>query len=85
MEVTNKMFIFVIVLLVLIAFFKTITSNLLLMYLFFEIRLIPTFLIVLYWGDNWERLKASFYLLMYIIHSFLYPFISLPLLIYIMI
>jgi len=36
-------------------------------------------IIVLYRGNNWERLEASFYLLMYII------FISLPLLFYIII
>jgi len=51
---------------------------LLLLYVFLEIRLIPTFLIVLYWGNNWEWLEASLYLLIYI-------FISLPLLIYIII
>jgi len=41
--------------------------------------LIPIFLIILYWGNNWERLEASFYLLIYIM------FISLLMLIYIMI
>jgi len=70
-----KIIVFNIVLLILIIFFSV--YNLLLIYLFFEVRLIPTFIIVLYWGNNWERLEASFYLLIYIM------FISLPLLIYI--
>jgi len=42
----NKIFVFNVVLFVLVRFFRT--NNLLLIYLFFEIRLIPTFMIVLY-------------------------------------
>jgi len=70
-----KIIVFNIVLLILIIFFSV--YNLLLIYLFFEVRLIPLFIIVLYWGNNWEQLEASFYLLIYIM------FISLRLLIYI--
>jgi len=76
-SLSNKIFVFNVVLSVLVRFFRT--NNLLLIYLFFEIRLIPTFIVVLYWGNNWERLEASFYLLMYMM------FISLPLLFYIII
>lgn len=46
-------------------------------YLILEVSLIPTLIIIIYWGYNFERLRASFYLLIYII------FISLPLLAYI--
>jgi NADH-ubiquinone oxidoreductase chain 4 len=74
-EIILKIIIFNFIIIVLILFFGSL--NLLLIYLFFEIRLIPTFIIVFYWGNNLERLRASFYLLMYIM------FISLPLLIYI--
>lgn len=62
------------VLLILIMFFCSI--NLLIFYFFFEVRLIPTFFMVYYWGNNIERIEASFYLIIYIL------FISLPLLIY---
>jgi len=71
-----KIIIFNFILLILVIFFSV--YNILLIYLFFEVSLIPTFIIVFYWGNNWERLEASFYLLIYII------FISLPLLIYIL-
>lgn len=52
--------------------------NLILFYLFFEIRLVPMFIIVINWGLNIERLEASYYILMYTL------FISLPLLFYIL-
>lgn len=51
--------------------------NLIIFYLVFELSLIPTFILIVYWGYNFERLRASFYLLIYTI------FISLPLLTYI--
>jgi len=67
--------IFNLILIVLAIFFNT--RNLSLIYLFFEIKLIPIFMIVLYRGNNSERLEASSYLLIYII------FISFPLSVYI--
>lgn len=70
-----KLFMFVATLFVLVLFFRVI--NLMLMYFFFEFRLIPTFFIVVLWGFNYERLEASFYLVIYMI------FISFPLLAYI--
>nr|YP_009272422.1 NADH dehydrogenase subunit 4 [Polyrhachis dives]AMJ17073.1 NADH dehydrogenase subunit 4 [Polyrhachis dives]AUT77308.1 NADH dehydrogenase subunit 4 [Polyrhachis dives] len=77
LEVTNlKMIIFMMMLIILVFLFSV--SNLLLFYLMFEVSLIPTFIMIIYWGNNFERLKASFYLLMYTM------FISLPLLIYLM-
>lgn len=71
-----KKMIFLVVLNLLILFFRS--RNFLGLYFFFETRLIPTYFLVLYWGNNYERVEASFYLLIYMI------FISFPLLIYIM-
>lgn len=48
--------------------------NLLLFYLFFEISIIPTLLLILGWGYQPERLQAGIYLLFYTIFG------SLPLL-----
>lgn len=70
----KKLLIFIIILIILVIFFSSL--NLLLFYLIFELRLIPTFIIIIYWGINFERLSASYYLLIYTM------FISLPLLIY---
>lgn len=66
---------FLILLLLLLIFFLSL--DLILFYFLFEVRLIPTFLIIIYWGRNPERLRASFYLIIYIL------LISFPLLVYI--
>lgn len=73
-EVKYSVFIFILV--VLVGGFRSI--NLILFYLFFEIRLIPIFVIIINWGGNMERLEASYYILIYTL------FISLPLLLYIL-
>lgn len=70
-----KLFVFILIGIILIMRFSV--RNLMLFYLFFELSLIPTFILIIYWGYNFERLRASFYLLIYTI------FISLPLLAYI--
>lgn len=75
-NISIKLFIFILIGIILIIIFSL--RNLIIFYLIFEVRLIPTFIIIIYWGYNFERLRASFYLLIYTI------FISLPLLIYIM-
>lgn len=62
-------------LLVLVIFFLSL--DLIIFYLIFEIRLIPTFFLILYWGGNPERLRASYYLILYML------LISFPLLFYI--
>lgn len=62
-------------LLVLVIFFLSL--DLIIFYLIFEVRLIPTFFLILYWGGNPERLRASYYLILYIL------LISFPLLFYI--
>lgn len=68
-------FIFINLLLLLLLFF--ISIDLLIFYLIFEIRLIPTFFLIIYWGTNIERLRASYYLIIYML------IISFPLLVYI--
>lgn len=70
-----KLNIFLILLLVLILFF--ITLDLLIFYFFFEVRMIPTFFLIIYWGRNPERVRAAFYLIIYIL------IVSFPLLVYI--
>nr|DAC76865.1 TPA_asm: NADH dehydrogenase subunit 4 [Tetraponera rufonigra] len=71
-----KILVFMVMLIILIMFF--LSFNLILMYLFFELSLIPTYFIIVYWGGNPERIAASFYLMIYML------LISLPLLFYIM-
>nr|APU89551.1 NADH dehydrogenase subunit 4 [Porcellionides pruinosus] len=51
------------------------STNLILFYIMFETSLIPTFIIILGWGNQPERLQAGMYMLMYTI------FASLPLLV----
>nr|YP_004021071.1 NADH dehydrogenase subunit 4 [Solenopsis geminata]ADP01778.1 NADH dehydrogenase subunit 4 [Solenopsis geminata] len=70
------MFMFINLAVLLIMFFLSV--DLLTFYLMFEISLIPTFFLIIYWGGNMERLSASYYLMMYML------LISFPLLIYIM-
>lgn len=70
-----KILIFLVLLFSLVIFFMSI--DLILFYLIFEIRLIPTFFLIIYWGVNLERLNASYYLLLYML------LISFPLLLYI--
>nr|QYF07844.1 NADH dehydrogenase subunit 4 [Proceratium itoi] len=76
-EKTNKFkLVFLIIMYTLISAFFS--MNLILFYLFFEVSLIPMFILVVYWGSNPERLSAAYYLLMYTL------MISLPLYFYIM-
>lgn len=70
-----KILIFFVLLFSLLIFF--ISIDLILFYLIFEISLIPTFFLIIYWGINLERLNAAYYLLLYIL------LISFPLLLYI--
>lgn len=70
-----KMGIFLVLMIILILFFLSI--DLILFYLIFEVSLIPTFFLIIYWGINPERVGAAYYLLLYIL------IISFPLLLYI--
>lgn len=72
----EKLLVFLVIFIILIIFFSSL--NLIIFYLIFELRLIPTFFIIIYWGINYERLRAAYYLFIYTI------FISLPLFIYIL-
>nr|ABB81912.1 NADH dehydrogenase subunit 4 [Timema californicum] len=74
----SKMFLMLIIILLLMLFCTFSCSNLLSFYLFFEISLIPTLLLILGWGYQPERLQASIYLLFYTL------FASFPLLVSIM-
>nr|UGS80212.1 NADH dehydrogenase subunit 4 [Dagualachesilloides caliensis] len=74
----KKYFMFLIVFLFMFLLLSFYSMNLFLFYMFFESSLIPTFLLILGWGYQVERLQASIYLLMYTLIS------SLPLLLMIM-
>lgn len=71
----NKLLVINMLLLVLLVFFLSL--DLIIFYLIFEVSLIPTFFLILYWGRNPERLRASYYLILYIL------LISFPLLVYV--
>ena len=73
----NLFFIFLILNIRLIFSFST--NNIIIFYFFFEWSLIPIFFIILGWGYQIERIKSSFYLLLYTL------FASLPLLMFIII
>nr|YP_010872909.1 NADH dehydrogenase subunit 4 [Pheidole taipoana]WGV34098.1 NADH dehydrogenase subunit 4 [Pheidole taipoana] len=71
-----KMLVFLMLLFSLVMFF--LSMDLILFYLMFEISLIPTFFLIIYWGSNLERVNAAYYLLIYML------LISFPLLVYIL-
>lgn len=75
----NKIFfsLFRITFLILFLFFTT--SNWIVLFILFEISLIPIFLIILIWGYQLERIQAGFYILLYT------SFLSFPLLIFLLI
>jgi len=65
-----------VILLLLFSLFCTFSSlNLFIFYLFFEIRLIPTLILIIGWGYQPERIQAGIYLLFYTL------FASLPIII----
>nr|YP_010872948.1 NADH dehydrogenase subunit 4 [Pheidole flaveria]WGV34137.1 NADH dehydrogenase subunit 4 [Pheidole flaveria] len=72
----SKMLMFLGLLLFLVMFF--LSMDLILFYFMFEVSLIPTFFLIIYWGVNLERVNASYYLLMYML------LVSFPLLLYIL-
>lgn len=72
---SSKKLIFWVILVILFIFFSV--KNIFLFYIIFELRLIPTFFIVVYWGYNPERLRAALFILIYTM------LISLPLLLFI--
>ena len=70
----EKIFSFLCLSLGIILLLAFVSSSILGFYIFFEASLIPTFLLVLGWGYQPERLQAGIYLLLYTIRA------SLPLL-----
>lgn len=74
----QQLFISLSTLLILILVIAFSTSSLINFYIWFEASLIPTLLIILYWGYQPERLQAGIYLIIYTITA------SLPILIIIM-
>nr|AGS15342.1 NADH dehydrogenase subunit 4 [Cistopus chinensis] len=72
----NKMdfFSFCVLVLCLVVIIFFLVENMLLFYLFFEISLIPTLMLILSWGYQPERLQAGMYMMLYTISA------SLPLL-----
>lgn len=70
-----NLFILIVLLLLLFLFCTFASMNLFVFYLFFEISLIPTLILIVGWGYQPERIQAGTYLLFYTI------FASLPILI----
>nr|UGS80134.1 NADH dehydrogenase subunit 4 [Acantholachesilla sp. AcspLA] len=70
----GKYFMLLIVFLFMFLLLSFYSMNMFLFYMFFESSLIPTFLLILGWGYQVERIQASIYLLLYTLVS------SLPLL-----
>nr|YP_009995384.1 NADH dehydrogenase subunit 4 [Ochthebius hasegawai]QNP09800.1 NADH dehydrogenase subunit 4 [Ochthebius hasegawai] len=60
-----KMFLFMILMLLISLFLTFSTMNLLVFYLFFEMSLIPTLILIIGWGYQPERIQAGVYLLFY--------------------
>nr|ALO76747.1 NADH deshydrogenase subunit 4 [Strongylium suspicax] len=73
----SSLFLFV-VLLLMISLYLTFSSlNLFIFYVFFEVSLIPTLILIVGWGYQPERLQAGFYLLFYTLLASLPMMISL--------
>nr|WPS67076.1 NADH dehydrogenase subunit 4 [Hyssopus sp. 1 HHL-2023a] len=69
-----KLFSFMLIMLLLFLLLCFCSMNYFLFYLFFEMSIIPTFLLIMGWGYQPERVEASMYMLLYTM------FFSLPLL-----
>ena len=74
-----KSFFFCLMFLILSLIFSFSSTNIIMFYFFFEWSLIPIFIIIIGWGYQIERIKASLYMLFYTL------FASLPLLLVIII
>nr|ANJ70652.1 NADH dehydrogenase subunit 4 [Stenus clavicornis] len=61
----NKLFLFTLLMLLFSLIMTFISVNLFMFYLFFEMSLIPTIMLILGWGYQPERIQASIYLLFY--------------------
>lgn len=75
-KITNKnIYIFILLSLLLILLLGFSSINYFIYYFFFEVRLIPTFILIIGWGYQIERLNARLYLIFYCL------FASLPLIV----
>nr|UAA82164.1 NADH dehydrogenase subunit 4 [Walkerella microcarpae] len=74
----KKIYSFILLLLLLSLMFSFMSLNYFMFYLWFEVSLFPTLLLIMGWGYQPERINASMYLLMYTLFG------SLPMLILIM-
>nr|QVM79304.1 NADH dehydrogenase subunit 4 [Teledapalpus zolotichini] len=61
----NKLFLFIMIILMMSLFLTFSSMNLFIFYLFFEISLIPTLILIIGWGYQPERIEAGVYLLFY--------------------
>lgn len=71
---SNKIFLISVTILMLIVLIFFITDNLIILYLIFEMSLLPTLVLIIKWGYQPERLQSRFYFVIYTICA------SLPLL-----
>nr|YP_010034220.1 NADH dehydrogenase subunit 4 [Monochamus sparsutus]QOW83759.1 NADH dehydrogenase subunit 4 [Monochamus sparsutus] len=71
----SNLFLFIMVNLMLALYLAFSSMNLFIFYLFFEISLIPTFILIIGWGYQPERIEAGIYLLFYTL------LVSLPMMI----
>lgn len=72
----SEKFVGVLLIMLIFLFLRFSVSNLFLFYLFFERRLVPTFMLILGWGYQGERVQAGIYILLYTLTA------SLPLLLF---
>lgn len=80
-KINNKIYYYLMFSLIIVLLIRFISINLFIFYVFFEIRLIPTFLLIFGWGHQFERINASLYMLIYTLF-FSLPFILIIIYIY---
>nr|UYE92300.1 NADH dehydrogenase subunit 4 [Triangulara sp.] len=73
----SSFFILVILVLFLSLFFTFFSMNVFIFYIFFEVSLIPTLLLILGWGYQPERIQAGMYMFMYTLFGSLPMMVSL--------
>nr|YP_009729777.1 NADH dehydrogenase subunit 4 [Copris tripartitus]QHW07555.1 NADH dehydrogenase subunit 4 [Copris tripartitus] len=72
-----NLFMLVVLMLLISLFFTFVSMNLFMFYLFFEMSLIPTLILIVGWGYQPERLQAGIYLLFYTLMASLPMMISI--------
>lgn len=64
-NINHEIFIFLVLMLINFLILSFSSSRLIFFYIFFEVRLIPTLIIIIGWGYQPERINASYYLIFY--------------------